>query len=85
MKNGRPSGIVETLWQAYVEACELKTAPAIQLQETRRAFYAGVAGMLSVAGDVADMDLPDEAGAALLETIHQELVRFGESVVAGKA
>lgn len=33
--------IVEAGWVGFLHACQLKEAPVIQLQEMRRAFYAG--------------------------------------------
>ena len=69
----------------YVAAVALQGAPAIQLQECRRAFYAGVHAMQSCMMDVSGSGVNEDDGAAYFEARRQELIAFYERVKAGTA
>lgn len=56
-----------------------------QRQETKRAFYAGVLALLVLEMQIAEDNLSDEAGAAILEGIGQECVAFKDAVLEGTA
>lgn len=52
-------------------------APRIQVEECRRAFYAGVYFMLmNLQGYMAEEDTPEEVGIAILEAIQHECETF---------
>ena len=72
-------------WADFERLVLPKSAGAVQRQETRRAFYAGAQAALTVAIQIADADPSDEAGAAMLEGLHDECRRFGEEIAAGRA
>lgn len=71
-------------WKVFKNACLPKEAPAIQVTEMRRAFFAGFTscfGTMKV--DIADM--PEDEGIKRLERYEKELISFGESVKEGGA
>jgi hypothetical protein len=51
----------------------------------RRAFYAGFQGALNVGVEIAAADLSDEAGAAVLQGLHEECQLFVGEIAAGRA
>ena len=72
-------------WADFERLVLPRTAGAVQRQETRRAFYAGAQAALTVSVEIADADLSDEAGAAVLEGLHDECQRFAGEIAAGRA
>ena len=60
-------------------------APPVQVQEMRRAFYAGAHAMMTVLNVVTTDGVSDEEGEAILEDADQELRRFAKDVLEGKA
>lgn len=66
---------IEECWKGF-HAILPKDAPAIQVQETRRAFYAGFAACLGLFQKMGNDDLSDDAGAAILEGLHEEVMLF---------
>jgi hypothetical protein len=73
-------------WATFESAALSIHASAIQRSEMRRAFYAGFFGALVAAGRVADESGDDdELGATMLESLHQECIRFSKDVGAGRA
>jgi hypothetical protein len=63
-------------WQSFERSAMPKDAPPIQRKEMRRAFYAGVAVMLSLMSELGEDDVSEEAGAAALEALDQECKQF---------
>jgi hypothetical protein len=75
---------VEEKWGSYsVEVLHEVETNSVQYIESRRAFYAGAAAMLSLVGEVADH--PDEIGIQMLSAMRDELRRFNDAVKGGKA
>lgn len=77
---------VRSTWNEYRRMVLPATAPAIQLQECRRAFYAG-AEMLMVA-IMAGLDPGPGATPSDLDyltELHQELLAFAQEVQEGRA
>ena len=72
-------------WQQFERSSIPKTAPPIQRQEMRRAFYAGAAALLHLAKGLGDDELTEDAGAAALEAMQQEIMEFFDRVAEGKA
>lgn len=76
--------IIEQQWLSYRSAVLPKEAPLIQLQECRRAFYAGAQALLqtlltavSPGQEVTDED------AQVLERVQKELDEFAKAVESG--
>jgi hypothetical protein len=58
-------------------------APPVQLQETRRAFFAGAKALLLVLmNDVTP--LSEDAGVQVLEAVDKELNQFRHDVLRGR-
>lgn len=69
-------------WKSYYDTllAPINTG-ANQVQETRRAFYAGAAAMLgAISRASAECGDDEDAGAAVIEKLHQELVAFSSKV-----
>jgi len=68
-------------WLDYVARVMPPDVPAIQMQETRRAFYAGAQSLLAlVMRDLEPDSEPTDADLAFMEALHQELQQFGRDV-----
>lgn len=73
-------------WSSYRELVVSADAPAVQVSECRRAFYAGAQALFgSVMTGLSTEDETTPADMALMETIAAELFTFGEMVKAGRA
>lgn len=70
-------------WVNFSLAILPADASQVQRTEMRKAFYAGAAAMLGECGAIAD--LSDDAGVAVLEGLHQEVLLFTAEMVAGGA
>lgn len=77
--------VIERQWKQFDRESIPRTAPPIQRQEMRRAFYAGAAALLHLAKGLGDDEVSEDAGAAVLEAMQQEIVEFFEQVRQGKA
>jgi hypothetical protein len=71
-------------WRTYREHVIPRDASAVQVMETRRAFYGGAWSFLTALLTI-DEDTPDEAGVAMLEVLKAEIQSFEELVKAGRA
>jgi hypothetical protein len=65
-------------WQEFDERVISLHAPPIQHEEMRLAFYAGCATMIDVENEVASIG-DDTLCVIVLETIYQEVFRFGRN------
>ncbi len=75
---------VAELWESF-RAILPPDAPAMQVIETRRAFYAACCGMLSIMRAIGNDDVSEEVGVAHLESMARELVAFQDDLRAGRA
>lgn len=76
---------LEMTWRTYVERVVPKGAPPVQIQESRRAFYAGAQGLLSlIMGHLDPDENPTDADLKFMDGLHEELQQFMRDVVAGK-
>jgi hypothetical protein len=77
------TGLVEQGWRSYRDQVVPNGAPPVQLQETRRAFFAGAKLLLSVLmNDVTP--LSEDAGVQVLEAVDKELNQFRHDVLRGR-
>jgi hypothetical protein len=67
---------IEKEWLDFEKRVVPKNAPAVQRQEMRRAFYAGVSSVLNIAFALGDDDISEDEGAAVLESMRQECIEF---------
>jgi len=73
-------------WETYRTKVIPKSAGAVQLQETRRAFYAGAEAMYRVVMEMLSPESePTEADIQAMQEIMQEMASFAKDVVDGKA
>jgi hypothetical protein len=77
---------IKAQWDSYVRAVMPPGVGRVQLQETRRAFYAGAQALMAImVGGVSDEDEMTPADESLMEGIHAEFEQFAEDVKSGKA
>lgn len=55
-----------------------------QIQEMRRAFFAGARSMLAIMQDVGDDDVSEDAGVIVLQEALEECQEFNEGIRDGK-
>jgi hypothetical protein len=72
-------------WESYLREVIPAAAPDVQIQECRRAFYAGAQGMFTAMYHVSTDDISEDQGAEHLEELNQELQAFATDVAAGRA
>ena len=84
-KPADPRGILAREWASFARhVLDPINASDVQRQEMRRAFYAGAATMFDVVSNLAGPEGEDDAiGAGRVEMVHQELMRYAESLAAG--
>lgn len=76
---------IQAVWDKYQKDVLPQGCSQIQLQETRRAFYAGAAAVLGITLELAVIDIDDDAGAAIIEGLHVESANFVNDVMEGRA
>lgn len=72
-------------WASFLTEVIPPDASETQVTEMRRAFYAGAAALLRAVADIGDSVEDDDAGAARLMALDDELEAFGEAVQRGDA
>jgi len=77
--------IIQPIWEDYQRKLIPADAPLVQIQETRRAFYAGARGLLRAIEDILSPGHdPTNADVNMLQSVYLELEAFAKSVEAGK-
>ena len=73
-------------WASYREAVMSPDAPPIQVQENRRAFYAGAQAYLSLVMRLMDPGSePTDADMVFMGRLAEELQAFARDVAEGRA
>jgi hypothetical protein len=67
-------------WQSYEAQVLPKGCSFVQLQETRRAFYAGVASVLAFMARISNEDISEEEGSDIIEELVQESIDFAARI-----
>lgn len=70
-------------WESYRRDVMPKDAGHSQKLETRRAFYAGAAAFYKLVYGIGDRKVTEDQGVAVLESLADELQRFGDGVKSG--
>lgn len=65
------------IWRTYRGEVLAHVTNPIQIEETRRGFYAGAAAMLDLMMRVSPDDVSEDRGVEMLEALAQELRAFG--------
>lgn len=76
---------VQEQWESYRDSVIPKNASAIQVQECRRAFYAGAYASLDLFTSIGEPGISEDAGIALIEGLRSELEDFAGGVGAIRA
>lgn len=69
--------LLEEQWLSFKDHVIPLSADAIQLQEMKRAFFAGAQGVQYVLNDAIARKLPDEEVAKVFPAIELECMQFG--------
>ncbi len=64
------------MWTTFRNEALREIVNPIQIEETRRGFYAGAASMLELMMRVSPDDVSEDRGVEMLEALHQELRAF---------
>lgn len=67
-------------WNEYLRLVLPAGAPPVQVQECRRAFFAGAAQVVLIMERIGEDDVSENAGVEILEATRQELQRFVAAV-----
>ncbi len=77
---------IDSMWEAFAETAIPKAAHPTQRQEMRRSFYAGVHAALMLGVEMAEESGDDDdLGAAMMQGVEDECLRFMMDVAAGRA
>lgn len=71
---------IQQQWESYAAAVIPKDAPTVQIQECRRAFYAGAMAMNTVYLSTSTPDVSESAGVQIVEGVQQELKAFRDRI-----
>lgn len=82
-----PAKIIESAWRDYeAKVLNPHTVGPIQLQETRRAFYAGAQALFGgLVNGVADDDETTNEDISMMNSVDAELKQFADDVANGRA
>lgn len=79
-------GVISQAWTDYAVQVLPPTCPAVQRQETRRAFYAGAVALFSsIMGILEPGAEATEKDLANMDAINNELKQFQRDMLRGKA
>lgn len=78
-------GKIASQFESYREKVIPREASETQVRETRRAFYAGAQAMMTICKAVGTDHVSEAEGEQILEDADQELRRFCEDVIEGRA
>jgi len=67
---------IQQLWQGFKDGTMPKDAGPIQIQEERRAFYAGALAILTSVAALGDDDISEDQACKIMEDFEQELKDF---------
>lgn len=83
---GQVRGKLAELWESYAARVLPQNASAIQVQECRRAFYAGAGALLAaIASVLGPGDEPTEDDLRAITAIQVELNAFALDTLEGRA
>lgn len=71
---------IQQAWDSYLQAVVPVGAPAVQLTECKRAFFAGAAAAFDVFTAIGDDAVSEDEGVTRLEELSQEMQAFVATV-----
>jgi hypothetical protein len=72
-------------WAAFERLVLPADCGPVQRQEMRRAFYCGAHAVLTITLEISSAEVSEDAGAAILEGLHDECRRFATDVQERRA
>lgn len=75
---------IETGWLLYLALVMPANAPAVQVRETERAFYAGASHMLDMIIRLGEPDISEDRAAEILDFLRDECRQFMADMAVGK-
>lgn len=75
---------IQEQWESFRKAVIPPTAGPVQVQEMRRAFYAGAEAMWRINMAIGEDSVSEDGGVAILEGVNQEIRQFVEQVQRGE-
>ena len=81
----RKAGLIERSWLAYAERVLPKDAPKVQIQESRRVWYASAAHLFDALTDaVGPDDVSEDAGMDIMAGVQAEIEAHIADVLGGR-
>lgn len=75
---------IDDMWRSFEESVIPATAPPVQRQEMKKAFYAGASSILHMGlGVIGDESVSENAGVAIIQGWQDECQMFAERVING--
>lgn len=72
-------------WESYMLGVIPENAPAVQITESRRVFYAGAWAVLSAMQALGGVEVPEHVSVGLIQHMIDECKAFMGQVAAGEA
>jgi hypothetical protein len=76
---------IQEQWSSFAALVVPKDAPAVQVTEMRRAFYAGAEAMMRINCAIGERRISEEAGMQILDGCMDEMKRFALQIAQGTA
>lgn len=80
-----PTTLVQQAWDSYLREVIPFDAPAVQIAESKRAFFAGAQAAMQLYCEIGEPHISKDDGVARLEGMMAELTAFKDAVVKGEA
>lgn len=71
---------IQQAWNDYLQAVVPAGAPAVQITESKRAFFAGALAAFTVYHEIGEPEVSEDEGVERLESLYQELIAFKAAV-----
>lgn len=71
-------------WNSFSAAALPPGACEQQRRQVKRAFYAGAISLLGVLDELSEPEVSENAGVAVLESLHQEARAYGAAIQTGR-
>ena len=78
--NFNSSGILLGAWEDFRRTVLHPDAGEVQINECKKCFFAGAMTVMTANLTIADVNLPDAAAAAILQSMWMECTEFAESL-----
>lgn len=73
---GKYKGTIEAEWRSHQANVLPSSAPKIQIDECRLAFWAGAAAVFKLIADLGDNSVSEEDGCKTMDALQSELRNF---------